>query len=108
MKNPGSLFHGEFTEFLPVISREQIRGMLLRQCNLFLYVPLERQKKNMVNHVMAMTKNSIFSNNAVAEKSIQYGNITRDLKGIRVDQKTDLLPLTNKIRKPRLHTSKQA
>ena len=51
----------------------------------------------MVNHVMAMTKNSIVSNNAVAEKSIQYGNITRYLKGIRVNLKTDLLSPSNKI-----------
>ena len=51
----------------------------------------------MVNHVMAMTKNSIFSNNAVAEKSIQYGNITRYLKGIGVNLKTDLLSPSNKI-----------
>ena len=97
MKILGEWFNGEFTEFLPVISRERIRGMLPTQYNLFLYVPPERQKKNMVNHVMAMTKNSIDSNNAVAEKSIQYGNITRYLKGIRVDLKTDSLPPSNTI-----------
>ena len=97
MKILGSLLNGEFTEFLPVISRERIRGMLPPQYNLFLYVPLERQKKNMVNHVMAMTTNSIVSKNAVAEKSIQYGNITRYLKGIGVDLKTDSLPPSNKI-----------
>jgi hypothetical protein len=56
--------------------------MLPLQYNVIFYVPPERQKKNMVNHVMAMNTNSIFSNNAVAEKSIQYGNITRYLKGI--------------------------
>ena len=70
--------------------------MLLSQHNLIYYVPPERQKKNMVNHVMAMTINIIFSINAAVEKSIQNGNITRNLKGIQVDLKTDLLPPSNK------------
>ena len=96
-EHPGELLNGEFTEFLPVISREIIRGMLSPQDNPFRYVPPERQKNNMVNEVKAMTANIIFSNNAVADTSIQNGNITRYLTGIGVNLKTDSLHPANKI-----------